>query len=162
MARRMNVEAAKAVKYGGLAPHDALRFVTLNPARQLRVDDRIGSLEPGKDGDFVIWSGDPLSPRARCEATWIEGRELFSLATDRELRAWNARERARIVQKVLASKPEAKDEGKESKIELTPIAGKPTGEELAAEVERVHRRHLAQQLRTGRRCACAFPQEEDR
>ncbi len=61
LARRLNIEAAKAVKYGGLAPAEALAFVTSNPAKQLGIFDRIGSLEAGKDGDFVVWSGDPLS-----------------------------------------------------------------------------------------------------
>jgi len=60
MARRMNLEAAKAVKYGGVPEEEALKFVTINPARQLRVDGRVGSLEPGKDADFVVWSGHPL------------------------------------------------------------------------------------------------------
>ncbi|MCZ6852221.1 MAG: amidohydrolase family protein, partial [Planctomycetota bacterium] len=72
LARRMNTEAAKAVRYGGLDPQDALNFVTINPARQLRIDHRTGSLEVGKDADFVIWSESPLSTYARCEQTWIE------------------------------------------------------------------------------------------
>jgi len=102
MARRMNVEAAKAVKYGGLSGHEALKFVTLNPAKQLKIDDRVGSLEVGKDADFVIWSGDPLSSMSRCEATYIEGREMFTLARDRELRARAESERRRIAQKIMS------------------------------------------------------------
>ena len=76
-ARRLNTEAAKAVKYGGTPEHDALRFVTLNPARQLRIDDRVGSLEPGKDADFVLWSGPPLDSTSVCLETWIEGARYF-------------------------------------------------------------------------------------
>ncbi len=57
LARRLNLEAAKMLRYGGLDPADALAMVTINPARQLRIDDRIGSLEVGKDADLVIWSG---------------------------------------------------------------------------------------------------------
>src|SRR5262249_689839 len=72
LARRMNVEAAKAVKYGGVPPDEALKFVTWNAARQMGVEKRIGSLEAGKDGDFVIWSGDPLDPTSMCLETWIE------------------------------------------------------------------------------------------
>ena len=60
LARRLNLEAAKAVKYGGTPEPDALMFVTANPAKQLRIDARVGSLEPGKDADFAIWSGNPL------------------------------------------------------------------------------------------------------
>ena len=73
LATRMNDEAAKAVRWGGLDPHEALKFVTINPARQLRIDERVGSLEPGKDADFVVWNAAPLSSYARCEETWIDG-----------------------------------------------------------------------------------------
>ena len=72
LARRLNTEAAKAVKYGGVTQEEALKFVTLNPAKQLRIDKRVGSLEPGKDADFVIWSGNPLSTYSICEQTWID------------------------------------------------------------------------------------------
>jgi N-acetylglucosamine-6-phosphate deacetylase len=102
LARRMNTEAAKAVRYGGVAPEEALKFVTLNPARQLRIDDRTGSLEEGKDADFVIWSGDPLSTYTRCEQTWIDGARYFDLETDRQLRESVHAERQRIIQKILA------------------------------------------------------------
>ena len=56
--------------------------MTLNPARQLGIDARVGSLEPGKDADFVVWSGDPLATTTRCEQTWIDGRRYFDRATD--------------------------------------------------------------------------------
>ncbi|MCC6671004.1 MAG: amidohydrolase family protein [Planctomycetes bacterium] len=106
LARRLNGEAAKAVKYGGVAPADALRFVTLNPAIQLGVAGRVGSLEKGKDADFAIWSASPLSSYARCEATFVDGREYFSLAQDREHRARIGAERQRLVQKVLRGEEE--------------------------------------------------------
>ncbi len=104
LARRMNTEAAKAVKYGGVPREEALKFVTLNPAKQLMIDDRTGSLEMGKDADFVIWSGDPLSTFSRCEATYIDGREYFSLKKDAEIRARITKERQRLIQKALADK----------------------------------------------------------
>ncbi len=104
LARRMNTEAAKAVRYGGLDPHEALKFVTLNPAKQLRVDDRIGSLEPGKDADFVIWSESPLSTYARCEQTWIDGALYFDLDADRLLRQEVALQRERLIQKIMSRK----------------------------------------------------------
>jgi len=102
LARRLNTEASKAVRYGGLDPHEALKFVTINPARQLRIDDRTGSLEQGKDADFVIWSESPLSTYARCEQTWIEGARYFDLDSDRVLRDRIAAERQRLIQKILA------------------------------------------------------------
>ncbi|MBL9186337.1 MAG: amidohydrolase family protein [Opitutaceae bacterium] len=104
LARRLNTEAAKAVKYGGLSEEEALKFVTLNPAKQLRVDNRVGSLEPGKDADFVIWSANPISSYARVEQTWIDGRPYFSLAEDAELRSAAATEREALVQKALAER----------------------------------------------------------
>jgi imidazolonepropionase-like amidohydrolase len=98
-ARRLNTEAAKAVRYGNLAEEDALAFVTINPAKQLGVDDRIGSLEAGKDGDFAIWSANPLSQRAICLQTWIEGRRYFDRAADETARKIQAAERAALIEK---------------------------------------------------------------
>ncbi|MCA9732003.1 MAG: amidohydrolase family protein [Deferribacteres bacterium] len=103
LARRMNLEAAKAVKYGGVPEQEALKFVTLNPAKQLRIDHRVGSLEKGKDGDFVVWSGHPLSSFSRCEQTWIEGRKYFDLENDLQMRDTVEKERQRLIQKVLIS-----------------------------------------------------------
>lgn len=102
-ARRLNTEAGKAVKYGGVAPQEALKFVTKNPAIQLGIDASVGSLERGKDADFAIWSDDPLSYAAVCESTWVDGAERFSLARDRELRAQVAVERVRLIAKALAA-----------------------------------------------------------
>ena len=102
LARRLNTEAAKAVKYGGVSEAEALAFVTINPAMQLRIDDRVGSLEPDKDADFVIWSGHPLSSFSRAEQTWIEGRKYFDIALDAEMRQQIAAERSRLIQKALA------------------------------------------------------------
>jgi imidazolonepropionase-like amidohydrolase len=104
LARRMNAEAAKAVKYSGgrVTPADALKYVTLNPAIQLGIDSRVGSVEVGKEADLVLWSGDPLSTYSKCEMTLVDGRILFSLERDSELRAHVKKERQRLIQKVLA------------------------------------------------------------
>lgn len=77
LARRLNTEAAKAVKYGGTPEEEALKFVTINPAKQLGIDKRVGSLEPGKDADFVVWSGNPLDSRSVVLQTWIDGQKYF-------------------------------------------------------------------------------------
>ena len=103
LARRLNLEAAKAVKYGGVAPEEALKFVTLNPAKQLRIDGHVGSLEPGKDADLVVWSASPLSTYSRCEQTWVDGRRYFDLEEDRQARRDAATLRAALVQRVLNS-----------------------------------------------------------
>lgn len=105
LARRMNTEAAKAVRHGGVDPIEALKFVTLNPAIQLGIDSRVGSLEKGKDADLVVWSGDPLSTFTKAERVLIDGREYFSLERDRAHRARITAERQRLIQKILASKP---------------------------------------------------------
>ncbi len=102
-ARRLNTEAGKAVKYGNVEPAEALCFVTRNPAIQLGIFDRTGSLTAGKDADLALWSGNPLSYLSRCEATWVDGRLLFSLDGDRIAREAIAAERKRLIQKALAS-----------------------------------------------------------
>jgi hypothetical protein len=92
------------VKYGGLGEIDALNFVTMNAAKQLRIDRRTGSLEVGKDADFVVWSGHPLSTATRAEQTWIEGRRYFDLAQDVTLRAAAQSERERLLAKALPAR----------------------------------------------------------
>lgn len=113
LARHMNTEAAKAVKYGGVSPEEALKFVTLNPAKQLRIDDRVGSIEVGKDADLAVWSRQPLSTMTRCEQTWIDGRCYFSLDRDVELKARDAQWHAHLVQKALGGKGNATGARKE-------------------------------------------------
>ena len=98
-ARRMNLEAAKAVKYGGTPEDEALKFVTLNPAKQLGIDKRVGSLEVGKDGDFAVWSGSPLATSSLCLQTWIDGKQYFEReAAHRRAEARNA-ERLALIEK---------------------------------------------------------------
>ncbi len=101
MARRLNQEAAKAVKYGNVPEAEALKFVTLNPAKLLHLDDRTGSLKAGKDADLVIWSDHPLSIYAKAEATFVDGRRLFDVEEDKRLRRFITEERARLIQKML-------------------------------------------------------------
>ena len=103
LARRMNLEAAKAVKYGGLEEAEALKFVTINPAKQLKIDKYVGSLEEGKDADFVIWSGHPLSSYSICEQTWLDGKQYFSLEQDKFLRQRDSKIRNDLIQKILLS-----------------------------------------------------------
>ena len=121
LARHLNVEAAKAVRYGGLSEEEALKFVTLNPAKQLRVDGVVGSLEPGKDADFVIWSGSPLSTMSRVDETWIDGRKYFDRSADLEARERLERERAA---RLAALEPESgkKDEAKDEPEKLESVA----------------------------------------
>lgn len=99
LARRLYQEAAKAVKYSGTSETDALDFITLNPAKQLRIDRYVGSLEPGKDADFVIWSKSPLDSSSVCLQTWIDGKKYFDRALDPERTARLSQERADLIAK---------------------------------------------------------------
>ncbi len=129
LGRRMNTEAAKAVKYGGVPEEIALQFVTLNPAKQLRIDDRVGSIEAGKDADFVIWSGHPLSTYSRAEQTWIDGVRYFSLEDDAALRKANADERQRLIAKALAVPDKKKGDEAEPDKDKAKEEGEGEGEE---------------------------------
>lgn len=104
LARRLNLEAAKAVKYGDVPRDEALKFVTLNPAKQLTIDGWTGSLEVGKAADLVIWSGDPLSTASAADETWIGGRRYYSRSEDAELRARDIARREVLISRVLAEK----------------------------------------------------------
>jgi imidazolonepropionase-like amidohydrolase len=96
VAARMHWEAAKMLRTG-VTEEEALALVTINTARVLGVEDRVGSLEVGKDGDFVIWSEHPLSTRTVAQETWIDGRRYYDLEEDRRLRAEVEEERARLI-----------------------------------------------------------------
>ena len=108
LARHLNTEAAKATKYGGVPEAEALKFVTLNPAKQLRIDHYVGSLAVGKHADLVVWSGRPLSTLTRCEQTWIDGRRYFDLQSEQELRQRDAALRIHLIQKALSDDKEPK------------------------------------------------------
>lgn len=118
MARRLNQEAAKAVLFGGVSEEDALKFVTLNPAKLLHIDDQVGSLKVGKDADIVLWTANPLSVYARVQQTYIDGIKFFDLETDEQLRAELAEERNALIQKMMQSGPssgEARQSGRRGK-----------------------------------------------
>jgi imidazolonepropionase-like amidohydrolase len=104
MARRLNQEAAKAVKYGGVPEEDALKFVTLNPAKMLHIDARTGSLKVGKDADVVVWSDHPLSIYARAERTFVDGTAYYDTERDQQLRDDISRERTRLIAKMIKAK----------------------------------------------------------
>lgn len=117
MARRLNQEAAKAVLFGGVSEEDAWKFVTLNPAKMLHLDNRVGSLKVGKDADVVVWNDHPMSVYARAERTFVDGIEYFNRQRDAELREQVREERNALIQKSL----EAKQGGAETQ--------KPTGKQ---------------------------------
>lgn len=104
VARRLNQEAAKIVKYGGVTEEEALKMVTLNPAKMLHVDDRVGSLKTGKDGDVVVWSDNPLSIYAKSLYTIVDGTIYFDREKDEQMQKWVDVERNRIIKKMNSEK----------------------------------------------------------
>ena len=101
MARRLNQEAAKAVLFGNVSEEDALKFITLNPAKLLHLDDKVGSIRVGKDADIVLWTAHPLSIYAKAAQTYVDGVKYFDLAEDEQMRAALQVERNQLIQKML-------------------------------------------------------------
>ncbi len=98
-ARHLNQEAAKCMKYGGLTDQEALKLVTLNPATQLKIADRVGSIDPGKDADLVIYNHHPLSVYAVAQKVLIDGEVYFDIRKDHEMRSSMEKERKALEEK---------------------------------------------------------------
>ncbi|MFT4611718.1 MAG: imidazolonepropionase-like amidohydrolase, partial [Gammaproteobacteria bacterium] len=104
MSRRLNQEAAKSVKYGGVSEEDAWKFVTLNPAKLLHIDDRVGSIKVGKDADVVLWTNHPMSIYAKAEKTIIEGVTYFDLKRDEMMRSQIKKEKSELINEMMKAK----------------------------------------------------------
>ncbi|MFB0907094.1 MAG: amidohydrolase family protein, partial [Spirosomataceae bacterium] len=104
MARRLNQEAAKTVLYGGMSEEEAWKMVTLNPAKMLHLDKRMGSIKSGKDADLVLWTANPLSVYARPVKTIVDGTVYFDVEKDKKMTTEVASERNRIIQKMIDEK----------------------------------------------------------
>lgn len=104
LQRRLNQEAAKSITYCDMSPTEAWKMITINPAKQLKIDHLVGSIKVGKQADFAIWDHDPLSVYARAEQTWINGRKYFDLASDRALRQSQRKEKASLLAKLISDK----------------------------------------------------------
>ena len=102
LIRRLNTEAAKSINYCDMDPLEAIKMVTINPAKQLKIDEFTGSLAEDKDADFVIWNGNPLSIYSKVEQTWIEGRRYFDRQQDEANRQAIAMEKSELIQKILS------------------------------------------------------------
>ncbi len=104
MSRRLNQEAAKSVKYGGVSEEEAWKFVTLNPAKLLHIDDRVGSIKVGKDADLVLWNAHPMSIYAKAEKTIIEGVTYFDLDRDQRMRRQIMKEKSELINQMMTAK----------------------------------------------------------
>jgi imidazolonepropionase-like amidohydrolase len=101
LSRRLNLEAAKAVKYGGVSEEEAWKFVTLNPAKLLHLDDKVGSLKVGKNADIVVWSGHPMSIYTKAEKTMIDGAFYFDTKTHQNKNKEIKKEKEYLINKML-------------------------------------------------------------
>ncbi|MDX1363068.1 MAG: amidohydrolase family protein [Arenibacter latericius] len=108
MSRRLNQEAAKTVKYGGMTELEAWKMVTINPAKLLHLDDKVGSIKEGKDADIVLWSHNPLSVYSKAEKTLIEGAVYFDLEKDKQQREAIKAEKAKLINLMLEEKNKGK------------------------------------------------------
>ncbi len=106
MARRLNQEAAKSMKYGGLSEVQAMTLVTSNPAKLLHLDAHMGQIKVGYDADMVLWSDNPTSIYAKVETTIVDGKVMYDAKEDEKIRKEQQEDRARIVQKMIAEKNE--------------------------------------------------------
>ncbi len=104
MARHLNHEAGKSIKYGGMSEEEALKMVTLNPAIMLHVADKVGSIKVGKDADVVLWSDNPLSIYCKALFTIVDGIVYYDRVKDEQLRIEIAKERARLMAKMIGEK----------------------------------------------------------
>src|SRR5690606_23620979 len=104
MSRRLNQEAAKSMKYGGISEEEAWKFVTLNPAKLMHIDQYVGSVEAGKHADVVLWSGHPLSVYSNAEKTLVEGAIYFDIERDEQLRKEMAAQKNLITTQMLEAK----------------------------------------------------------
>ncbi len=104
MSRRLNQEAGKTIKYGGMSEEEAWKTVTLNPAKLLHIDDRVGSIKEGKEADLVLWNAHPMSVYARAEKTMIQGVTYFDLEQDKALREAVKKERSELVKMMIDEK----------------------------------------------------------
>lgn len=100
MARRLNQEAAKTIKYGQLSPAQALALITVNPAQMLHLNNRVGIIKVGMDADLVIWDGDPLSVQTKVAYTFIDGKMYYSQANYKYLLLRNDAEKTRLISKI--------------------------------------------------------------
>ena len=97
-ARRLNTEAAKAIRYGNVSEEEALKMITWNPAWQLGIQNRVGSIEVGKDADLAIWNGHPLSVYSRVDTTFVDGEIFFDRQQDLARREQLQKERTQLEQ----------------------------------------------------------------
>jgi imidazolonepropionase-like amidohydrolase len=104
MSRRLNQEAAKTMKYGGMSELEAWKTVTINPAKLLHIDNKVGSIKEGKDADVVLWNQHPMSIYAKVEKTIVDGKVLFDIGEDLKKRTAIKEEKSQLITMMLKEK----------------------------------------------------------
>jgi adenine deaminase len=122
-ATHLNQEAAKSMKFGGLSHDEALKMVTINPAMQLGIDKRVGTIDVGKDADLAIYNHDPLSAYAVVQKTLIDGRVYFDRQRDIAERPEREKEKKALIDKLKKASEKKSDEKKPDA--TVPIGQKP-------------------------------------
>lgn len=120
LQRHLNLEAAKSMRYGGLTPTEALAMVTINPAKQLGIDDQVGSIEVGKSADLALFDQDPLSNYSKCLKVWIDGHEYFDRDKDLETRPKFEEQKKQLLDKEKAQEQKSARPANTQKGETTP------------------------------------------
>jgi imidazolonepropionase-like amidohydrolase len=108
LQRHLNLEAAKTMRYGGLNENEALAMVTINPAKQLGIDDTVGSIEVGKSADLVLFDNHPLSGFSKAQKVWIDGHEYFDREKDLETRPEFEKRKKALEEKEAAAAPKGR------------------------------------------------------
>jgi imidazolonepropionase-like amidohydrolase len=127
LQRHLNYEAAKTIRYGGLTEEEALALVTINPARQLGIDNRVGSIDVGKDADLVLWNKYPLSNYSKAMKVWIDGAKYFDTDDDMKMRTELAVKKKALLDKE-KTQEEAEKKKESKKPDQTGPANKPTSD----------------------------------
>lgn len=120
LQRHLNLEAAKTMRYGGMSPTEALAMVTINPAKQLGVDDKVGSIEVGKSADLALFDQDPLSNYSKCLRVWIDGHEYFDRDKDLETRPKFEQQKKQLLDKEKAQEQQQRRTGPPTTATVTP------------------------------------------
>jgi imidazolonepropionase-like amidohydrolase len=122
LQRHLNTEAAKSMRYGGLTETEALAMVTINPAKQLGIDNTVGSIETGKSGDLVLYDQHPLSNFAKVLKVWIDGHEYFDRDNDLKARKELADKKQKLLDKEKAAEEKNRSRGGSPKQDVKPTA----------------------------------------
>ncbi len=129
LARHLNLEAAKTMRYGGLSENEALAMVTINPAKQLGIDDKVGSIEVGKSADLVLFDKDPLSNFSMAQKVWIDGHQYFDREKDIETRPEFEKKKKALEDKEAAAAPQGRRRNGAGSGEAPPTAATPNKEQ---------------------------------